>query len=147
MDKDVFAWKPHHGGISVANLDESIAWYQNCLGFELEKKQFIEQIKATVAFIKRGDFRIELFEMPDANPLPSDRRMPNLDIQTHGHKHLCFAVLDARQAFVQLREKQADIVFEAVIGGTAMGFLRDNTGNLIELIEYPDLWQKEGSKQ
>lgn len=145
MSKDVFAWKPHHGGISVADLDESIAWYCNYLGFELEKKQFIEQIPAQIAFIQRGDFRIELFELPNAQPLPDERRMPNLDVQTHGHKHLCFAVQDAKQAFAELREKNADIVFEAVIGGTAMGFLRDNTGNLIELIEYPDLWNNEGT--
>ncbi|HEO1802613.1 TPA: VOC family protein [Acinetobacter baumannii] len=144
MGKDVFVWKIHHGGISVANLDESIEWYCKYLGFELEKKQFIEQIPAHIAFIQRGDFRIELFEFPNANPLPDERRIPNLDVQTIGHKHLCFAVHDAKQAFAQLRHKNADIVFEAVIGGTAMGFLRDNTGNLIELIEFPDLWKNEG---
>lgn len=144
MNKDVFAWKPHHGGISVANLDESIQWYQDYLGFELEKKLYVEQIPAQVAFVKCGDFRIELFELPHAHPLPNDRRMPNLDVLTHGHKHLCFAVRDAKQAFAELHAKQADIVFEKIIDGTPMGFLRDNTGNLIELIEFPELWNDEG---
>ena len=27
--------KPHHAGISVANMEESIAWYQKHLDFEL----------------------------------------------------------------------------------------------------------------
>lgn len=140
MKQEIFQWKVHHAGISVANLDNSIAWYQHCLGFELEKKLYVEQIPAQIAFIKRDDFRIELFELADAHPLPSDRREPNLDIRTHGHKHFCLGVLDAKQAFAELRDKGADIVFEAVIDGTPMGFLRDNNGNLIELIEYPELW-------
>jgi methylmalonyl-CoA/ethylmalonyl-CoA epimerase len=147
MNMDVFAWKPHHCGISVANLQDSIRWYADFLGFELEKTQFIAQIPAQVAFIKRGDFRIELLQLEHAKALPSERKEPNLDLQTHGHKHLCLAVENGEHAFAELRAKQADIVFEAVIEGTAMGFLRDNDGNLIELIEYPALWNDEGTAQ
>ncbi|MDO7410080.1 VOC family protein [Acinetobacter baumannii] len=142
MTKDVFAWKVHHGGISVPNLDESIAWYGEFLGFELEKRLFIEQIPAEIAFIKRGDFRIELLQLPDAKLMSDERSIPNQDIRTHGHKHLCFGVLDANAAFAELRAKGADIVFEAVTGGTPMGYLRDNAGNLLELIEFPELWKE-----
>lgn len=142
---DVFALKPHHGGISVPDLDEAIDWYRLMLGFELESRTFIEQIPAEVAFIRQGDYRIELFQLEGAKPLPADRREPHLDLLTHGHKHLCFAVQDASAAFAQLRSKGADIVFEHVIGGTPMGFLRDNSGNLLELIQYPALWAEQGA--
>lgn len=141
-----FAIKPHHGGISVPNLDEAIAWYVKMLDFELESRAFIEQIPAHIAFIRSADYRIELFELEHAQPLPSDRREPHLDLLTHGHKHLCFAVQDAPAAFAELREKGADIVFENVIGGTPMGFLRDNSGNLLELIQYPTLWSVQGEQ-
>ncbi|RRW40420.1 VOC family protein [Pseudomonas luteola] len=138
-----FSLKPHHGGISVPDLNAAIAWYSEMLGFTLENRQYIPQIPATVAFIRQGDYRIELFELEGAAPLPPDRREPHLDLLTHGHKHLCFAVPDVTQAFDILRSKGADIVFERVIEGTPMGFLRDNAGNLLELIQDPDLWSRK----
>jgi len=141
----MFAIKPHHGGISVPSLDASIDWYRTMLGFELESRAFIEQIPAHIAFIRSGDYRLELFQLEQAKPLPADRREPHLDLQTHGHKHLCFAVQDAPAAFAALRAKGADIVFENVIDGTPMGFLRDNSGNLLELIQYPALWAEQGA--
>jgi methylmalonyl-CoA/ethylmalonyl-CoA epimerase len=140
----MFAIKPHHGGISVPNLDESIDWYRIMLGFELESRAYIEQIPAHIAFIRRADYRIELFQLEQAQALPADRREPHLDLLTHGHKHLCFAVQDAPAAFAALRAKGADIVFENVIDGTPMGFVRDNSGNLLELIQFPALWAEQG---
>ena len=142
----MFAINPHHGGISVPNLDASIDWYQLMLGFELENRAFIPQIPAEIAFIRCGDYRIELFQLQDAKALPGDRREPHLDLKTHGHKHLCFAVQDASAAFRELRGKGADIVFENVIDGTPMGFLRDNSGNLLELIQFPALWPAQGER-
>lgn len=81
----MFDLKAHHGGISVPNLSESIAWYTHMLGFELENCQNVAQIPA-------------------------------------------------------------DIVFENVIDGTPMDFLRDNAGNLLELIEFPALWAGQGAQ-
>lgn len=140
----MFTIKPHHGGISVPNLDESIEWYRVMLGFELEHRAFIEQIPAEIAFVRRDDFRLELFQLQNAQALPGDRREPHLDLKTHGHKHLCFAVQYALAAFEALRGKGADIVFENIIDVTPMGFLRDNSGNLLELIQCPALWPEQG---
>ena len=141
----MFAIKPHHGGISVPDLEASIGWYRRMLGFELESRAYIDRIPAHIAFIRCGDYRIELFQLDQAHPLPSDRREPHLDLKTHGHKHLCFAVQDAATAFHALRGKGADIVFETVIEGSPMGFVRDNSGNLLELIECPTLWSGPGA--
>jgi len=74
----------HHGGVSVPNLEEAIAWYQQMLGFEVERRFPIPQIPANVAIIKRGALRFELFEVPNANPLPEDRRFPDRDNRTIG---------------------------------------------------------------
>ena len=84
----------HHGGVSVPNLEEAIAWYQQMLGFEVELAFPIPQIPASVAIIKRGALRFELFEVPNANPLPEDRRFPDRDNRTIGNKHVAFAVAD-----------------------------------------------------
>lgn len=127
----------HHGGLSVPDLAASIAWYRRMLGFALEREQHIPQIPARVAFLRRGEFRLELFEVEGAAPLPASRRDPHADLHVHGHKHLCFGVPDVTAAFAELRRLGADIIFENVIDGTPMGFFRDNTGNLLELIQIP----------
>ena len=35
---DAFQLIPHHCGISVPDLDASIAWYRDMLGFSVEKR-------------------------------------------------------------------------------------------------------------
>ena len=139
-NKNIPDIKPDHFGISVPDMDASLAWYQRVLGFELQFRVYLDIIPAHVAFIQRGSFRIELFQLEQAKPLPEERRLPNTDLTTHGNKHMCFGVQDMEQMLVHLREQDADIVFTKVIQGTPTTFLRDNSGNLIEMIELPHLW-------
>jgi methylmalonyl-CoA/ethylmalonyl-CoA epimerase len=132
-----------HIGISVPDLDASIAWYGRMFGFELEMRQHLPIIPADIAFLRRGDFRIELFQVEGAAALPSDRREPNLDLRTHGNKHVCYRLADVPATVAGLRGRGADIVFEKVINGTPMAFIRDNAGNLIELIQRASANDKE----
>lgn len=127
--------RPDHIGVSVPDIDASLAWYSRMFGFEVEMQAFIDIIPAHVAFLRRGDFRIELFQVEGAAPLPADRREPNLDVRTHGNKHICYAVSDVPATVAGLRAKGADVVFEKVVQGTPMAFIRDNAGNLIELLQ------------
>ena len=62
--------KPHHGGISVPDIEASIIWYRDMLGFTVMRRQNIDAIQAKVAFMKNGNFHIELFEVPGASALP-----------------------------------------------------------------------------
>ena len=77
--------KFHHGGISVPDLEASIRWYHDTLGFEVEQRFEIPKAHARVAMIRRGSLRMELFEVEDAKPLPEDRRLPDRDLKTHGN--------------------------------------------------------------
>lgn len=131
----VGALRPHHFGISVPDLRAAIQWYERMLGFRLEEQQFVDKIPAHVAFMRRGDFRIEIFQLDGAAPLPADRREPNLDLRTHGNKHMCFEVPDVPVATSRLREAGADIAFEVVVDGQPVLFVRDCAGNLVELIQ------------
>lgn len=132
--------KHHHGGISVPDLDASIEWFARVLGFEVEKRFEIEPIPAKVAMIRRGDLRVELFEVPGAAPLPPARRVPNEDLKTHGNKHLAFAIPNVDEAEKELRNLGVDIVFVGRFKFGSNIFIRDNAGNLIELVEEPSLW-------
>src|ERR1700722_2351346 len=86
--------KHHHGGVSVPNLDESIGWYRQGVDFQVEKLFEIPQIPARVAMLRRGELRMELFEVPGAALMSADRRIPDRDVHTHGNKHLAFAIRD-----------------------------------------------------
>jgi len=127
--------RAHHFGISVPDLDAALAWYATMLGFGLERRLHIPPIPAHVAFVRRGDFRIEIFQVEGAAPLPEDRRVPDRDLKTHGNKHLCFELPDVPAAVARLRALGADIAFETVVEGNPTAFVRDCAGNLIELLQ------------
>ena len=93
---------PHHVGLSVRNLEETIAFWSEMLGFELDFQIAIPPIKARVAFLERGGFRIEIFEIENSEPTPSERWRPNADLQKQGAKHVAFAVDDAQTALEAL---------------------------------------------
>ena len=132
--------KHHHGGISVPDLEASIRWYSDVLDFEVEQRMEIPAIPAKVALLRRGELRIELFEVPDAQPLPEERRHPNLDVRTHGNKHIAFAIADLNSAERELRSRGADIVFVGRFRFGSNIFIRDNSGNLVELVLQREMW-------
>jgi methylmalonyl-CoA/ethylmalonyl-CoA epimerase len=131
--------RPLHFGVSIPKMEESIAWYQEMLGFTLQSDVYMEPIKARVAFLSHGDFSIELFEVAGAKPLPEERRIPNLDLRTHGTKHVAFAVNDIRKLVAELKAKGADIAMDVFpVNQDLVCFIRDNSGNLLELIQTPE---------
>jgi len=136
---DSFELKPHHCGISVPDLETSIAWYRDMLGFSVEKRDTIDTANAKIAFIKHGDFCIELFEVAGAAPMPESRRYPNQDIATHGTKHIAFEVQDLCKLMDTLKQKGVDVAMDSfVMENTLVAFIRDNSGVLMEFIEYLD---------
>jgi methylmalonyl-CoA/ethylmalonyl-CoA epimerase len=133
--------RPHHGGISVPDLEASIAWYCDNLGFEVELRMPIPADTGRLAMLKNGDFRVELFEVPGAAPLPEDRRHVDKDIRTHGFKHVAYLVRDLSALIEELRSKGVEVVWDVEEhGGLKAAFVRDNSGNLVELMESPDAW-------
>lgn len=102
--------KPHHTGFSVRDLGESIAFWRDLFGFELDFQTDIPPIRAKIAFLKRDGFRLELFETEGAFPVPADRLKPNTDLQTQGTKHLCFSVEDPQAVLEKLHAHGVEIV-------------------------------------
>jgi methylmalonyl-CoA/ethylmalonyl-CoA epimerase len=130
--------RPEHAGISVGDLEASIAWYRDMLGFTVDRIVQIPEDTGRVALMSLGDFRLELFCIPEANPLPDERRYPWTDIRTHGIKHIAYAVSDIEALMDSLKEKGVDVVWDTrVHDGDTCAFVRDNTGNLVEFVERP----------
>jgi catechol 2,3-dioxygenase-like lactoylglutathione lyase family enzyme len=125
----------HHGGVSVPDLDEAIDWYGRVLGFELEKRFYIEAAKSHTAFVKKGPLRFEVFQVEGAAPLPEDRRHPPSDVRTHGNKHVAFQISDLDAFLEEVQAKGADVAFVVREEFGRGCFLRDPAGNLIEFVE------------
>ena len=68
-DGPPFEIKPHHTGISVPNLEESIAWYQKMLGFQIVRR-VSPNANIAIALMRRNECYIELFQVANAQPLP-----------------------------------------------------------------------------
>lgn len=128
----------HHGGVSVPSLDEAIDWYGRVLGFEVEKKFYIEAAKSHTAMVRKGPLRFEIFEVEDAAALPEDRRFPPRDLKTHGNKHVAFRVDDLDAFLAEMEEQQVDIAFVVKEAFGKGCFIRDCAGNLIEFVEEPE---------
>ncbi|MBN4075896.1 MAG: glyoxalase [SAR86 cluster bacterium] len=129
-------FKPHHFGISVNNLEESIAWYCEVLGFEVAKRFAVETVPFKAAFVTREGFNVEIFEVEGAGSLPAGRRVPNEDLKTQGNKHMAFQVDDIKALFTHFKEIDVDIAWDVFpMGDEFGGFIRDNTGNLIEFVQ------------
>jgi hypothetical protein len=98
------------------------------LGFEVEKRFWIEAAKRHTAMIHKGALRFELFEVEGAAPLPEDRRHPPADLKTHGNKHVAFRVDDLDSFLAEMEEKCADITFVVREQFGSGCFIRDCAG-------------------
>lgn len=126
----------HHVGISVPNAEESAAWYKKMLGFEVVTRMN-QGNGMLVVHIRRGNCYIELFQIAGAKPLPEYRRDPSADLRVHGLVHMAFQVSDVLAATKELKAKGAEIAMDPVDSpGVVFAFIRDNSGNAFELIQY-----------
>jgi methylmalonyl-CoA/ethylmalonyl-CoA epimerase len=125
----------HHAGVSVPSLDAAIEWYGRVLGFEVEKRFYIDAARSDTVMLRRGSLRFEIFEVEGAASLPEDRRYPPRDIKTHGNKHVAFRVADLETFLSEMETKQADVAFVVREAFGKGCFIRDCAGNLIEFVE------------
>ncbi len=137
-EKVGFEISHHHVGISVPNAEESAAWYHKMLGFEVVTRMNQGANNGMiVVHIKRGNCSIDLFQVAGAKPLPEYRRDPSADLRVHGLSHFAFQVSDVPAAIKELKAKGAEIAMGPVdTPGVAFAFVRDNSGNVFELIQY-----------
>lgn len=128
---------PHHFGMSVSDLDAAIDWFDNVLGFELDRKEdFLAKHGVHIAFVKKGDFSIELFQHDQAQPASPERSVPNEDIRTLGNKHMCFQTPDLDAVLTRLAAYHGTIVmgpFDAP--GSRAAFILGPDGALVEVLQ------------
>lgn len=129
------AW--NHVALSVPNIAETMAWYEQMLGFKGTLRPSQPGARQQVADLRRGNITIELFQLADAAPLPESRKNPSEDFRTHGVKHFGFEVKNLPAVLAELKAKGVKMAFDLRLTPTEdFAFISDNAGNAIELIEH-----------
>ena len=137
MSKNVT--KVLHVGISVSDMERSLKWYKDVLGFdECYKDDYVPPLGARICFIRGcGGYEIELFQYDAPKAIPEYRKMPNSDLQTIGTKHVAFQVKDMAGFKEKYLAYGGDIAHEVTMCGESVMFIRDPDGVLVELIQPP----------
>jgi methylmalonyl-CoA/ethylmalonyl-CoA epimerase len=130
-----FALRFHHGALGVPNLNESIAWYEKMLGFTVEQRFEIPGQDVEIAMMKLDDMRVELFEAKNSKPMDPSKREPNTAFRSQGSLHFSFAAPNVRPLAETLRARGVDIVWIQDFPWGSNAFIRDNAGNLIEIVQ------------
>jgi catechol 2,3-dioxygenase-like lactoylglutathione lyase family enzyme len=137
-----------HVGICVSDLERSLRFYRDLLGFRFEHELEVEGepsdtllrlrgVKLHAVYLQRDGVRIELlrFASPPAPP-PRTRAM-----HEHGLTHLSFRVADLDATLAALRAAGESVLDDSVIRipafEAAACFVSDPDGQLIELVQAP----------
>jgi glyoxylase I family protein len=137
-----------HVGICVTDLERSLRFYRDLLGFRYEHELHVEGepadrllglagVDLRAVYLSRDGVRIELlaFASPPGPP-PSSRVM-----NAPGLTHLSFRVADVEATLAALRAAGARVLDDTLIRMPARGavacFVTDPDGQLIELVQSP----------
>jgi methylmalonyl-CoA/ethylmalonyl-CoA epimerase len=128
--------RPYAITMSVPNIETTAAWYDEILGFKIDKTKSYPEFGTRLAFLVRDGFRVELIE--DANAVPGLVR-PDAPAHTgtHGFSQFMFGTDDLATVKAKLMEKEVPIHFEFENAelGVRFLFIRDPNQNLIAFVQ------------
>ncbi len=81
--------KLHHIALIVSDLDRSLEFYQDLLGFKVVQQIFRQERQSFKVDLRKGDVQLEIFTFPGAPSRPSNP-------EALGLRHLAFEVSDIK---------------------------------------------------
>jgi glyoxylase I family protein len=123
--------KMHHIAISVSDLDKSLQFYKNILGFVEAKSFEREDLGARAVFITLDSIQIELWHFTEQTKNSDDL----FDLQILGIKHLAFAVNNIEEKHKELKAQGIDISKPKTAATGKYCFFKDPDGIPLELYE------------
>ena len=128
----------NHVAISVADFEEALrspGYGKGYLDLQSSTVQKSPVPASGFPICRAQAFCLKSFVRRMARRCRRIRKVPNLDLLTQGNKHFSFGVKDAHKAKDELAAMGVEIAMIAEVDGTYGVFIRDNTGNLIEIFE------------
>ena len=127
----------HHFALSVPILDESINWYSDTLGFEVERRFGFPEFKLEIAhLISTSGIRIELLCQEGSENSPDLGQDAFTAIKTQGAKHIGLQVDNIKEVSAALKNKGVTFIQEITVvepAGVSNFWILDNAGNQIEI--------------
>ncbi|HMB46425.1 MAG TPA: VOC family protein [Candidatus Methanoperedens sp.] len=127
-----------HIGIMTNDLQQSVEFYTDVLGFSVSAKIEMEEIGFSAIFVEKNGGKIELIGYRGEIP----KRSEGIEIKMGGgsipiNDHITFTVDDIEATVTELKEKGVEFVLEPiqVEGGMKIASFKDPNGVLIELVE------------
>lgn len=134
-----------HVGISVSNIERSIAFYRDMFGMEplmdimpfggeqFEAIMDIPGVSGRMCMIGKGSTNLELFEFDGAKPMD-----PEYPVSDHGISHFGIFVDDIAATYDKLQAAGVRIhtpVITFMGGSMKATYCRDPDGNVFEVLE------------
>ncbi len=129
-----------HIGILTNDLQQSVEFYTDVLGFFISAKIEMDDAGFSAIFVEKNGSKIELMGYKDEIP----KRSEGIEIKLGGssipiNDHITFSVDDIEATVTELKEKGIKLGLEPIQleGGMKLASFKDPGGVLIELVEHP----------
>ena len=133
------AIEPRLVALSVADLDATISWYQDNLGFRLKERKDFPQASLRIAFMESNGFELEVVEDKKSVPLAAiQKQLPSADDQAklQGFVKLAFTVDDLTGLASRMKSNgvrfQMGLTKSSREPGVTFFIVRDNDGNWLQ---------------
>ena len=130
-----------HIGILTNDLQQSVEFYTEVLGFSISAKIEMDDVGLSAIFVEKNGSKIELMGYRGVIPKRSD----GIEIRMGGgsipiNDHITFTVDDIGATVTELKEKGVEFGLEPiqVEGGLKIASFKGPNGVLIELVEHPE---------
>jgi methylmalonyl-CoA/ethylmalonyl-CoA epimerase len=127
----------HHVALVVRSIDESLTFYRDSLGLQLETITDVPDDRVRIAFLGVGESKIELVQPTD----DTTGVARFLESKGEGFHHVCFEVDNLAESLMRLEIDGLELIDTAPRRGAEgpVAFIHPRSGHgvLVELIEAP----------